>query len=282
MEEKQLQLIQYAQAGDDSAREKLIQEYLTFVRQVASQYCQRLLEWENDDELSVALMAFDEAVSGFDADAGKKFENYVRMVVRSRLVDYYRTEDRHQGQLSLEQDSGDPFDLKQEGNGSGEAQGRTDLGAQAAWEKYKETREAAARREEMEQFQEALAAFHLSLDKLEETAPKHQKTRDRLVEVAKTLAENEALRRYFTHYQKLPLKELALTTGVNRKAIKRGREYIMGVCLILIDDRFNYLRSLFSLESDASPSSKSGNDKSGKSGRRATTPEVNHPGGKDK
>lgn len=249
MAEKQLQLIQSAQAGDESAREKLIQTHLSFIHQVASKYCQRRLEWENDDELSVALMAFDEAVSGFDAGAGKKFENYVRMLIQSRLVDYYRKEGRHAGQLSLEEAPGTPPGaVSQEERALGESQGNKSLSSQAAWEKYKRTREAAARREEMEQFQEVLAAYGLSLDQLEQAAPKHQKTRDRLVEVAKSLAENETFRNYFTRYHKLPLKELALATGVHKKAIKRGRQYIMGVCLILMDERFSYLRTLFSLD----------------------------------
>ncbi|OWZ84378.1 sigma factor [Natranaerobius trueperi] len=52
-------------------------------------------EWENDDELSIALLAFNEAINHYDLTSEKKFKNYSRMLIKSRLIDFFRKESRH-------------------------------------------------------------------------------------------------------------------------------------------------------------------------------------------
>ena len=228
MQERELELLISARSGDEKAREQLIQAYISFIKQAASNYCKRYLEWENDDELSIAMLAFNEAVDGYDFDSGKKFENYARMVIKSRLVDFFRKESRHH-HLPLEMDS------------------ETEPNYSASLQKYQEEEEVHNRGLEMELFEELLSYYGLSLDLLENSAPTHRKTRDKLVKVAEYIASRQDLREYLTSKKKLPLKELVLSMGLNKKVLKRGREYIIGVCLIILDERFSYLRSLFSL-----------------------------------
>jgi DNA-directed RNA polymerase specialized sigma subunit len=50
-----------ARNGDRGAREKLIQEHRDFIAGTSSKICRRYLVWDNDDELSIALLAFNEA-----------------------------------------------------------------------------------------------------------------------------------------------------------------------------------------------------------------------------
>ena len=46
-----------------------------------------------DDELSIAMMAFHEAIGGYSRTRGS-FLKYAAMLIRSRLVDYSRREQR--------------------------------------------------------------------------------------------------------------------------------------------------------------------------------------------
>ena len=75
---------------DSVVRETFLAEYRTFIRHVASQACFRSLEWGRDDELSEALIAFNEAIDLFVADKGVPFLAYARVLMKRRLIDYYR------------------------------------------------------------------------------------------------------------------------------------------------------------------------------------------------
>lgn len=234
MHNTQLQnLLNLAQSGNETAREELIRSHRSYIAEVAAGYCGRKLEWENDDELSVSLLAFNEAIDSYNPSSGKKFRNYVRMVIRNRLTDHFRKEARHR-HLPMER--------------SAEYNERTQKWeAETAWEQYQEDQLARERAEEMSRFEQALQTFGLSLGGLEHSCPKHRDTRETLVGVAQFLADRQDLAAYVKYYKRLPLKELSQATGVSRKVLKHGRQYILAVFLIISRNNFPHLRSLFSL-----------------------------------
>ncbi|ACB84255.1 sigma-70 family RNA polymerase sigma factor [Natranaerobius thermophilus] len=244
MEKKDIQLLQKAQSGDEQSRELLITSYTSYIQEIASGYCNRKLVWENDDELSIALLALNEAIDSYDLNSNKKFKNYLRMVVKSRLVDYFRTEKRHH-HLPLSNNL-------EESNTELDEPPDNKIEDEAAWKQYHQQKEFQERVEEMSQFEYVLQEYGLSFHDLEQASPKHQKTRDKLVEVAKLIAEREDLLKYIKKKKKLPLKKLILETGNSKKVLKRGRKYILAVTMIISDERFSYLRSLFSLPNKSS------------------------------
>src|SRR5665648_734158 len=89
-----------AKSGDPLMREELIRSHKEFIAKVSSKVCRRYLSWDNDDELSIALLGFNEAIDSFDPHGGASFHSFVQMVIRRRLVDYFRQEGKHQ-HLSL-------------------------------------------------------------------------------------------------------------------------------------------------------------------------------------
>ncbi|UMZ72505.1 RNA polymerase sigma-I factor [Natranaerofaba carboxydovora] len=244
MESWQLDLLKTAKTGNEEAREKLIESYTSFIKQAASNYCKRKLEWENDDELSIAMLAFNEAIDSYDLNSEKKFENYVRMVMKNRLIDFYRKESRHNN-LSLENNNEEGIDNST--NSKQHSQDTSYLEAKVSLERYREKKAVENRKEEMEEFEKELNKFGLSLEMLEKSAPKHEKTRNKLVEIAQYIASQSDLSGYVKKKKKLPLKEVVLATGISKKVLKRGRQYILGIMLIMMDERFSYLRSLFTL-----------------------------------
>ncbi|GAW91883.1 RNA polymerase sigma-I factor [Calderihabitans maritimus] len=229
------ELVSLAQSGNETAREELICSYRSFIEEVAAGYCGRRLEWENDDELSIALLAFNEAIDSYDQSFGKEFGNFARIVIKSRLADYFRKEARH-CHLPLEVSTED---------GETDRQWEVD----AAWKNYLDRQVELDRADEMARFEQILNKFGLSLMKLEQSCPKHRDTRDKLVEIAEFITNHQEFVDYINRYKRLPLKELSLATGTSKKVLKRGRQYILAVFLILNNKEFNYLRSLFSLPS---------------------------------
>lgn len=238
MHEEQLKdLIAAAQEGNEEAREKLIRSYRTFIVEIASRQCRRNLEWENDDELSIGLQAFNQAIDNFNNSYNKKFQHYAAMIIKSRLIDYFRKESRHH-HLPFDGNTAEGGEFKR-------------WEVKASWEKYWKEEEVRERAEEMRFFEHALKQFGISLQKLERSSPVHRDTRERLVDIARVIVECEKHRSYLNHRKRLPLKQLEQTLNVSRKVLKRGRNYIIALFLIMTREEFSGLRDLFSLEKKA-------------------------------
>lgn len=74
-------------------REKFISENKSFIYKVASSICKRKLEWENDDELSIALIAFNKSIDTYNEDKGNFF-SYAKMLIKNALIDYFRKQSK--------------------------------------------------------------------------------------------------------------------------------------------------------------------------------------------
>lgn len=234
MDEAQLQsLLNLARSGDEAAREQLIRTYRSYIVEVAAGYCGRQLEWENDDELSISLLAFDEAIGTYKPSSGKEFRSYARMVIKNRLIDYFRKEARHR-YLPLEGPAEDSGEVRQ-------------WEVEAAWRQFQEDQLAQERADEMARFEKVLKDFGLSLRGLERACPNHRDTRETLVGIARFLAGRQDLAAYVNRYRQLPLKELSRATGVSRKVLKHGRRYILAIFLLISRNDLPHLRSLFAL-----------------------------------
>lgn len=218
------ELLHRARRGDRQAREELLARHRHFILSVAAACSRQPLTW-SDDAASIALIAFNEAVDSYDEDRGVPFLAFARLVIRSRIADFYRREGRVAAE-SLEEIA---------------AAGGTAVG-QVARERFTEEELLRERREEIERYRKLLAEFGLSFRDLVAAAPKHRDTRANLLRVARVLAENRELFRYLMEKKRVPLNELALLTGVPRKTLERGRRYILAVSLILGQpEEFTYL-----------------------------------------
>ena len=73
---------------------------MPFIRSETAKFLKRDPSPE-DDELSIAMFAFYEAIRSYSPIKGA-FLKYAALQIRSRLIDNYRKERRHQGQVSLD------------------------------------------------------------------------------------------------------------------------------------------------------------------------------------
>lgn len=217
-----------ARQGDTNAREQYLEEHKLFIQRVTCAFCHREMTWGQDDELSIALIAFNEAIDRYQGEKNIPFLVFARLVLKSRLLDYYRREKRRRiPELSLDNTE----------DGSQQALG-------ASWEQYTESVMIRERADEINQFQAMLAKYGMNLDDLERASPRHRDTRQQLLAAARTVATTPILFRFLEQHHKLPIKELAEQTGLSRKTLERGRKYIVGLSLIIgYQEEFTYLNS---------------------------------------
>ncbi|MCG9968803.1 sigma-70 family RNA polymerase sigma factor [Pelotomaculum terephthalicicum JT] len=203
--------------GDSLARERFLESCKPFIYKVACKYSRKNLEWGRDDELAIGLIAFNEAIDRFCDDFGVPFLAYSRNVMRSRLVDHYRRENRNfllKAQLPLQE----------EGNNVEFAR---------SWGIFQEEEAAREREEEIREFEELLNEYGVSFEDLVKCSPRHRDTRRSLMLAAWELAEESSLFQKFTYNKKLPLVELEKKTGIGRKTLERGRKYIVAMTLLI-------------------------------------------------
>ncbi len=230
MQEKVLKdTLMSSQNGDTLAREELIRSHKAFIAKVSSKICSRYLTWDNDDELSIALLAFNEAIDTFDPHGGASFYSFVQMVIRRRLVDYFRKEGKHQ-HLSLSPLNPDDEELS-----------RYDL--DASQDLFQENENQNVFAEVVENYVRVLVAYKVTLDDLVKVSPKHKDSKQTLIRAALALKNNPHLMEHLKTHKLLPIKELELLTGLKRKVLEKGRKYLIALVLILSEPEFYPLKT---------------------------------------
>ncbi|REJ38037.1 MAG: RNA polymerase sigma-I factor [Bacillota bacterium] len=218
-----IRLLKAATGGDDGSREELLRHYRPLAVRVARQVCRRFVD-EHDDEYSVALLALNEAIDGYEASHGARFEGYARMVIRRRLIDHMRREQRHR-HLSIEPEAAPIPDVE-----------ANPAEFEAAWVRYEAAERARDLAEEVARFRAQLREFGMDLADLAQATPRHQDTREAVQEVARVLARDEVLFRQMLRTRRLPIQELMMRTGASRKVLETWRRYIVALALILGGD----------------------------------------------
>jgi RNA polymerase sigma factor len=92
---------------------RFVEEYKPFIAACAEKVAGRYMNYGTDDELSIAMIAFVEAIGSFDSTKGNFF-TFARNVIKRRLIDYYRSEKRHSNVVSLNlymEDKDEEYDL---------------------------------------------------------------------------------------------------------------------------------------------------------------------------
>jgi RNA polymerase sigma factor len=220
------QLLMKARGGDEEARNQLLQEYIPFVAKSASQATGRYIRRGQDDEFSVALAAFNEAIERYDLERGTSFLSFADTVIKRRLIDYFRSRQAKQRDVPFSD-----FDVEDE-----EENVINYVEVQKSVEEHQKLVESEARRDEILQFTQLLQDFDISMEELVELSPKHQDARENAMEVAKVIASHKEFSDYLMTKKSLPLKSLMSHVNVSRKTIERQRKYIIAVSLILIGD----------------------------------------------
>lgn len=225
------ELVLAAQQGDTASREQLLQDYRPFFLRVASSSCRKYLVLGRDDEASIAMIAFNEAIDSFNSTAGASFLSFAEIVIKRRMVDFFRRQSRRADEI--------PFSsFEQEEQEDGVIQRIESKEAHAVLQIQEE---AEARREEIFRLDQLLSHYGIRFSELVKISPKHQDARDRALQVARIIVNEPELLAHLTSKKSLPLKDLETKVEVSRKTLERQRKYIITLTLVLVGD-FHYLQ----------------------------------------
>ncbi|NMB00205.1 MAG: RNA polymerase sigma factor SigI [Firmicutes bacterium] len=223
------ELVLRAQAGDAEAREQILQDYRPFYLRVASNSCRKYLVLGRDDEASIAMIAFNEAIDSYNSNGGASFLSFAEIVVKRRLVDYFRRQSKKTDEIPMSSFESDEHE-------DSVIQKIESKEAHTVLQIQEETEE---RREEIFRLDQLLSHYGIRFSELVKISPKHQDARDRALQVARTIISDPELLGYLTKKKSLPLKELESRVDVSRKTLERQRKYIITLTLILIGDFYH-------------------------------------------
>ena len=209
---------------DENSLTDLVQTHKQWILRAATDAAGHYIT-DSDDEWSVALLAFSEAVNSFDAERGS-FQAFARTVIKRRLVDYYRSQGKFRAELTVlpgafegaleeEEVSGTTLAVERQVA----AQSREDFSRRA--------------REEIAEMKEVLAGYGFDYYALAQDSPKAAKTREHCARAVQVLLARQELRDRTRETRRLPMGELARESRVPRKILDRHRKYIIAAMEIL-------------------------------------------------
>lgn len=218
----------------DNAAEinRFVEEYKPFIASCAEKIAGKYMVYGMDDELSIAMMAFVEAINSFDGSKGNFF-SFSRNIIKRRLIDYYRKEKRNRNVISLNmymEEQDEEFDLS--GN--------------EAVRLFNENKVTQMRRMEMEELGNELKSWKITFSDLAEASPKHDKTRRQCSEIVGLILSRPDMLQQVLVKKYLPLAEIEKALKLPRKFMDRFRKYIIAVIVIATGD-YEYIRDYIKL-----------------------------------
>ncbi|WP_407066444.1 RNA polymerase sigma factor SigI [Geobacillus sp. TFV-3] len=217
------------QRGNEALRNELIRQYKPFIVKTVSSVCKRFIH-EEDDEASIGLIAFNEAIEKYALHKGGSFLSFAELLIKRRLIDYIRKEVRTREFIWHVEDGED-----------GEQAAQTYVDAKLSVEEFYRQIEQEQRREEILHYQQVLKQFGIHFHDLVEQSPKHKDARLNAIRVAELLVANDEWLALLFRKKQLPIKQLETMASVSRKTIERNRKYIIAVAVILAGD-YLYLK----------------------------------------
>lgn len=223
------QLIHRVNAAKSNVEEadQLIRDYMPFIRTETGKFLKRPPVEGRDDELGIAMMAFYEAIGGYSKER-RAFLSYAAMLIRSRLIDNVRKEQKHTYDVSMDAPLGD------------EDTTLADVLADSRNEQEERLMREATR-EEIAELVAQMKGFGVELSDVADNCPRQQRTLEACRKALQYARENPALLDELLRTGKLPISSLSAGSGAERKTLERHRKYMVALLLIYTNG-FDILR----------------------------------------
>ncbi|CAM3723491.1 RNA polymerase sigma-I factor [Alkalicoccus chagannorensis] len=214
------QKILLVQQGNKEVENELIIEYSPFIKRMVSKVCRRFVESGRDEEISVGMMAFHEALHQFDTSRQSAFPSFASVVIKRRLIDYIRKNKRSITALSM--DFTEPSWERREHPAEAEA-------AYACYLAQNRAREVEA---EIEELKRELSRFSICLEDVADQRPIHVDARSNMLQTARMIAGQPDVVERLKKKGRLPMNEVMRCVAVSRKTIERNRRYLIALVVV--------------------------------------------------
>jgi len=225
MSYEQLEHMVLESKSDEEKLNDLLESYKPFIASCTNKVSGKFLRYGADDELSIAMMAFVQAVRNYIPENGD-FLNYAKVIIRNKVIDYYRSQNKHNNRMIY---------LK-----TGDDETEDTFEIQVSMEAYDEEKAKADRILEINLLKETLSHYDISFWDLESVAPKNKKTRKICKDVICFICNNPMLLSEVLKNKNLPAAQIEKGLNIKRKKFERHRKYILTVLIIKTGD-FPYL-----------------------------------------
>lgn len=210
---------QVYQAKEDMLlADEFISDYLPFIKSETTKFLNRPVNEAQDDELSIAMIAFHEAIRAYSKSRGA-FLSFASVVIKNRLIDYWRTNKKHNETISIEESS--------KGEETTIADELTD-----GTNPQSDNLDRLATKQEIDELSRQMADYDVSLTDVAENCPKQVRTLEACKKVVQFAKDNPQHIDQLLATKQLPVKALAQGAGVSKKTIERHRKYLVALLLI--------------------------------------------------
>lgn len=208
----------YEAKGNMEAADLLISDYLPFIKAQVSKIIKRSLDINQDDEYSIAMIGFHEAIQGYSKNRGS-FLNYAALIMQNRIIDYWRKNNRHSQVISLDTPIHDDASTLEDSISDTEDQAENLVRREAV-------------KEEILELSAQMKEFGVSLSDVAENSPKQKRTLKACQKVVAFAKEDDEIMEEFLRTKRLPLKKIVEGSKVAKKKIERHRKYVVALLLI--------------------------------------------------
>ena len=185
---------------------EIIEEYIPFIIKTISKFTNRYVSIENDEEFSIGLVGFYEAVQKYNNDKGP-FLPFAQLVITSRLKNYYNKENKHNLHISMDSMEEEGINIKEKL--SNPIEDKSELV------------------DEMDELKREINIFGFSLEDLVDEAPKHVDTRANALDLSEKVSKDKPLVDFMYTKIRLPIKQISLKYRVTEKVIKGSKKFII-------------------------------------------------------
>lgn len=175
-----------------------------------------------DDEWSIALFAFSNAVKTYNLDKGS-FLPYAELLIKRHLIDYYRSIKKYSPELTV-----NPIIFE-----SNVGADDTDIGIKIEVAEKMIINQDDSLKYEIEAANAEFLEFGFSFFSLIECSPKSVKTKAACKQAIQYILENSLLMEEIYIKKQLPLKIIQKNTLLPRKLLEHHRKYIIAAITIL-------------------------------------------------
>lgn len=202
--------------------EEFIKEYEVFILHSAHKGAGRYIT-KRDDQWSVALSAFHEAINAYNFDKGA-FLPFAETVIRRRLYDYSRKESRHNCEVLI-----DSYTVENDSEDE-DASIKFEVMAKTA------ASQGSDAKLEIQMISETLKEYGITFWELAGCSPKAEKTKRVCGGAIRYLAGDPVLVNEIRKTKTLPLKIIEKNKKLPRKVLERHRKYIIAGVEIIAGD----------------------------------------------
>lgn len=210
----------------EKLRNAFIEKYTNFILSTASKVVGHYVG-KDDDEFSLALIAFNDAISKYDESKGE-FYKFASLLIHNKLID----------ELRKQNSNVIPFSSLSTTNYNGTVEEFDTIGAEDV---------ASDVAIELETLKRELKKYDITMFDIPRSSPKAAKTKHMTYDILMFIRDNKDALKSVLINKEIPLKLLMKNFSVNRKFLERHRKYIITATIILNGDYpiiAEYIKSL--------------------------------------